>query len=370
LKTILYQFDYWIKNTLLKLVQRLLYPFPKKHHSIARILVFRTGSLGDSICSLPALDALRHHYPDARIEVLTETGGTNLIGIDKLAAPSLVDAFIFYKNYSLSHLIGMLRQNQYDLFVLLPQAHAPFRSTMRNLLFARWINAKKAIGFKMGVTRVFARQQAKGNHIPNVREFFMSILSELNIQPQQPYRYPFNIQDEDIRFTDHLLAGHQIRPEKTLAIVAGAKRDQNRWPLSYFDKTISYFVSRGYQCILIGGAEDQALVKKLNSYPVIHDFTGQLTPIQSGLIMGKCRLTLSNDTGPLHLAYAFGARVVALFSSRDYPDLWFPPKEQAFTFRNQEIHCSECFTETCGNNLCMQGILPESVIAKMEEMLR
>jgi heptosyltransferase-3 len=39
------------------------------------------------------------------------------------------------------------------------------------------------------------------------------------------------------------------------------------------------------------------------------------------------RSTISNDTGPMHLSYAVGTPVIALFSSRDFPGIWYPPQD-------------------------------------------
>jgi ADP-heptose:LPS heptosyltransferase len=207
--------------------------------------------------------------------------------------------------------------------------------------------------------------------IPNVRDFFMSLLSKEGIVPLLPYRYPFDIKHVDIETVEKLVNHHGLTDTtKNLAFVVGAKRPQNRWPIGYFDQVIQHFVDKGYCAILIGGPEDTELAKQMSCYPQTVDLTGQLSPIQSGLMFQHCALAVSNDTGPLHLAYSFGTRVVALFSSRDYPTQWFPPEERSYVFRNNHIACSECFTTTCSNNLCMQGYKPNDVIAKVDEMLK
>jgi len=51
--------------------------------------------------------------------------------------------------------------------------------------------------------------------------------------------------------------------------------------------------------------------------------------------------------------------------------IWFPPMGH-IALRNNDVHCSLCFSETCANNICMQGISIESVkesFVEMEERL-
>ncbi len=62
----------------------------------------------------------------------------------------------------------------------------------------------------------------------------------------------------------------------------------------------------------------------------------------------------------MHLSYAVGTPVIGIFSSRDFQKKWFPP-EGNIALRNNNVPCSLCFSETCNNNICMQGISLEEV---------
>lgn len=362
------QLDYWVKNTFLILVVRFIFQKKINHSNILKIIIFRTGSLGDSICTLPAINALRAKYQKAEIHLMTASGGANLVSIQSLLQDGLVDEYIFYQKHSLKSLIKKLKDQNYDLFVLFPQAHAPFLSILRNLLFAKWIKAKSGIGFQICVTRIYPQVQAKYNIIPNVRDFFMSILKPIGILPL-PYRDKFHLNPskEDIDKIENIkVTNHLSSKDKNIALVVGAKRPQNRWPIAYFDQVIEFLLNHNLVPVLIGGSEDTAIASQLKNYTKTVDLTGQLSPVQSGLMMQHCQLTITNDTGPMHLAYASGARLIALFSSRDYPNLWFPPAENSFIFRTNNIHCSECFTETCSDNLCMKQITPDMVIRRFK----
>jgi len=71
----------------------------------------------------------------------------------------------------------------------------------------------------------------------------------------------------------------------------------------------------------------------------------------------------------MHLSYAVGTMVIALFSSRDLPGKWYPSGKNNHVFRASNIHCEACFSETCNNNICMQAIQPSEVISCAEQLL-
>jgi ADP-heptose:LPS heptosyltransferase len=85
-----------------------------------------------------------------------------------------------------------------------------------------------------------------------------------------------------------------------------------------------------------------------------------LSPAQSAVLLSKCVIAISNDTGPMHLSYVVKTPVIGIFSSRDFQQKWFPP-EGNMALRNYNVHCSLCFSESCSNNICMQGIPLEEV---------
>jgi len=368
IKLFLIKADYTLKNRTLSLFKLFLFKNQLQHQEINSILIFRTGSLGDSIVSMPAIESIKQKYPKANIDILTDSGGKSLVSINNLINNEGINKFIFYKSKPVNKLIKELR-HKYDLFILLPQTHATFISILRNLFFAKLIGCKYAIGFKVCVTRLFPQTQARHLTLLNIREFLLSILNNEGIETiKYKNTYNFKIAKDDISFVNNLFEKENLA-DNIVSLVVGAKRPQHRWPVQYFDKITDHLLSKGYQCILIGGKEDKETAKQLTNYNKITDLTGELTPIQSGLAISKCKICITNDTGPMHLSYSFGTRTIALFSSRDYPNLWFPPKELSSVFRNDNISCSECFTETCTDNQCMKQIIPEVVISKLDKEL-
>jgi heptosyltransferase-3 len=153
-----------------------------------------------------------------------------------------------------------------------------------------------------------------------------------------------------------------------IAVVVGAKRPQNRWPIGYFKQVVEHITNR-YQVVLAGSQEDNELVRPLMDIRQVINACGRLTPMESAALLSLCTLTISNDTGPMHLSYGVGTPTIALFSSRDLPGKWYPPLDRNVFFRTPDVPCQACFSETCNNNICMQAISPEQVIAEAENLL-
>lgn len=91
----LLKFHYWFLNAVLNLFSSLLF-FNKDIKGVRKILIFRTGSLGDSVCALPAIYSIRKNFPDAQIDILTNAGAENLVSLGAIIDRTIVNEIINY----------------------------------------------------------------------------------------------------------------------------------------------------------------------------------------------------------------------------------------------------------------------------------
>lgn len=357
-------------NALLQALQWMLY---RPVHEPGRLLLFRTGSFGDGLCALPAIHAIRRQFPDARIDILTNTGHAHksLVSIDQLLAPGVVHQVIDYQGVPLRRLARLLREQQYDAVIQLPQYSAPWRRLVRDMLVFRLLcRIPAGFGWRWDHVPVFTQAQESCGHAINERSRLLDLLEQNGIAKGSETDFRLHLTAADRAAADALLRVRLRSGKPMIGLVIGAKRPQNRWPLAGFAAVCAHF-SGTHEIVLIGGPDDEALAQQLEAqYPVV-SLCGALTPLQNACVMQQCRLVLSNDTGPMHLAYAVGTPLVALFSARDLPGRWYPPKrENTMVFRTFGLACSTCFSETCADNICMKKINPEVVIAAMNQLLQ
>src|SRR5688572_9604539 len=86
--------------------------FFKKNPSPDHILIFRTGSLGDNICAIPSIAAIRKHYPQARIDILVNSGASNLVSLEQLLHHDYYDEIINYLEIPRSEVIKLMRSRK------------------------------------------------------------------------------------------------------------------------------------------------------------------------------------------------------------------------------------------------------------------
>lgn len=357
-------------NIILNVVRFIIF---RRHSNPKKVLIFRTGSIGDAICSFPALSNIKSNFINSEIHLLTNAGKgyKSLVSIEKLIDKDFFDKIINYESLELRDLTITLKNEAYDLIIQLPQYNASFYRQIRDILYFRLIiGIPCGFGWKMDGVFIFRKSQEKFIDQINERDRINNILKSNGLVINPVDAFPFEITDFDTKLVNSQYSLAGMNPERlNIGIVVGAKRPQNRWPIMYFMQVVEY-LNQKYNIVFIGGPEDKELVKPLLSLNNTYTFCGELTPIQSGLMMQNCALILSNDTGPMHLAYSFGVPVLALFSNRDFPNRWYPPLNGINkVIRAESVPCSVCFSEVCDNNICMQKITPEDVIEVLEEML-
>lgn len=329
-----------------------------------RVLVFRTGSIGDSICAFPALAAIRNHYQQAVIHILTNSGGNSLISLKALLDTAQFDEVIDYSSSDLLTLRNIIKKNKYDLVIELPQDQVSFITELRNLFFFRLAGIASGWGWQINTCFTFRQTQERNLVFVSETQRLLLILNSHGITLPLHNEYPLNIRNVDRQYAEMLLAEAfpSNADQKIVALVPGAKRVQNRYPVDRFVELAQWLTAMNYKVIVIGGVEDVENGRKLVVNKNVVSFSGLTTPVVSAVMISKCQVCISNDTGPMHLSYAVGTPVIGLFSSRDFQNKWFPPKGN-IAIRNNQVHCSLCFSETCTNNICMQEIPLEEVKA-------
>ncbi|MBU2019597.1 MAG: glycosyltransferase family 9 protein [Bacteroidetes bacterium] len=324
--------------------------------------------MGDSICAMPAIELIKANYPNAKIDILTNAGGNNLVSIGNLISNSTVNQIIDYSDKNVKAWSKLIRESNYDLYVELPQYTMPFSSCIRNMLFCRfYLRIKAGFGWQYTDIKFFRKTQEKFRKFPNEKDRLVQILIKNGLILKDYPLYNFNVSKENHKKVENLIQESNWNSEKTtIGLVVGAKRPQNQWPISHFNSVIQHFGDR-LNWFAFGSQEDSEKIESLQAHSLIFNFCGKLKPLETGLMMQKCDLVLSNDTGPMHLAYAMNVPLISLFSSRDYPNKWYPPSNNANeVFRTEDIECSVCFSSVCADNICMKRITPEKIIQAID----
>ena len=141
-----------------------------------------------------------------------------------------------------------------------------------------------------------------------------------------------------------------------------------RWPAGSF-AAVTHEVSRRMpDCLWLafGGPGDRALcddIARLAGDRVLN-LAGRTSLRELMALLKLCRVVLTNDSGPMHVAAALGTPVVVPFGSTS-PALTGPglPGDPSHQLLTAAVPCSPCFRRTCPIDFrCMTGIGPERVV--------
>jgi len=345
-----------------------------------KILIYHIGSLGDTLITVPALWVVRETFPDAHITMLTnERSEQSLIqACDILNGSGLVDDYILYPvgNFvEIARLLIQLRIRKFDSLIYLIRAYADDRRIRRDKLFFKLAGIKQSIGMQ-GICK--QPQKSPGNSmstVPHMADTFLARLAADGLNTPLPGqgRVDINVgerEQENIR--QWLMNQPDDGGRGWFALSLGSKMPCKIWPYERY-LAISQHLIGEYDLwpVVFGGLEDRSLGQKLvQELGRGYVPAGVLGIRDSIAAMERCLLYIGNDTGTMHMAVASGIRCIALFSSRDFPGLWYPYGDDHIVLRSQ-IDCEGCKLERCieRKNECLNMIGVEEVYNGCEQMI-
>ncbi len=368
---------YILSNLFLKAVRKILWP-GKRPLTAKVVCIYRIGNIGDIICALPAMHAIRQAYPSSRLILLTSPGKRGMPGAKELLSDaSWLDKIIVYYSDEINTVkkqlafIKKLRKESIDVCFELPNDLATLRTSLRNMVAIRLWGVSWGYGWRISTIRWNARLQSENIDFPDEVDRLLRVVAEAGIDTKE-CRFPLPISDSDRQTVKKLLASFNDPQIPTIAIAPRAKRPTNRWPLERFAVVATHLKRQNTNIILVGGAGDKPACNKVNdlSGNACLNLAGEISLLESCALLEKCRFLIANDSGIQHLAAAVDTQCISLFSARDMRGKWIPHGSIHSVIRKWP-DCHTCFLETCPkDNLCMRMISAEEVIEVIDEKLK
>jgi heptosyltransferase III len=303
-----------------------------------RIVIYRLGSLGDTVVALPCFHKVAQVWPDAERIVLTN------FPVSSKAAPlevilregGLIHAAVAYPvgTRSIAELWVLarhLRSLKADVLVYLTPARG-LANAYRDWLFFKLCGFKHIVGMPMTPDLQRCRHTGAGTAAdPRIEERecerLVRCLHALGpIDLADPDMWNLRLSGRELSIGDGVLTPLNGTPY--FAINMGGKAKEKDWGLENW-KMLLRTVSAQYPdtgLLVIGAAEDSERARAMSeawSGQVI-DACGQLSPRESAAAMRFALAFIGHDSGPLHLAAAAGVRCVGLFGDFNQPQRWHP----------------------------------------------
>ena len=291
--------------------------------NIKKIAVFRALQLGDMLCAIPAIRALRHQYPSAKITLLGLPWTENFVARFK----DYFDKFIHFPGYpglpeqgfddsAFEDFIKQVRKEKFDLLLQMQG-----NGTIVNPLMFEF-GARYVAGFyndESFVDSPFFMQYP--NHGPEIKRH-LSLMQHLQIPPQGEHlEFPLTKQDEK-DFADLLLP---IYAKNYICIHPGSRGRWRQWPPQFFALIADFCIEQGFSAVITGTKEESDIttevIKCMHHVPI--DLTGKTSLGALAVLIKNSFAVVSNCTGVSHLADAFDTPSVVI-SMDGEPERWAP----------------------------------------------
>jgi heptosyltransferase-1/heptosyltransferase-2 len=161
----------------------------------------------------------------------------------------------------------------------------------------------------------------------------------------------------------------------TIALLPGARWENKRWPATHFRQLVRELHARdsNLRFIILGAKADGPLAKEIVSAAPEQclDLTTRTTLPQTVEVLRTCRVVVTNDTGPMHIAAALRKPVVAMFGPTT-PSRTGPYGQIDRALQRHDLPCVPCMKPTCSYPepiACLRGIAPNIVAEQVRKRL-
>src|SRR3989442_4401550 len=308
--------------------------------------------------------AIRKGFPQAKIALLVKPAIAEL-----LPHHPAVDELVTYRAPGQEAGLGgkltlarILRSGRYDLAILLQNAFEAAAITALASIPNRYGYATDGRSLLL-THRVPLTPKIRRKHQAH---YYLELLRPLGIPVEPEPTWLETTPSEDAAAIEHLRA-FGVDPKKGLiglnpgSVYGTAKR----WlPERFAEVADRVAAEHGGVVLVFGGLGEEELgaaIAGMMTAPTIV-LSGRTTVRRLMALIKQCRLFITNDTGPMHIATAFGVPTVAIFGPTD------PVTTSPFGSRHElvrhPVDCSPCLLRECPiDHRCMKGISVEMVRA-------
>jgi lipopolysaccharide heptosyltransferase I len=344
------------------------------------ILIVKLSAIGDVVHTLPALNAIRRHFPQAHITWLVEAAAADLL-IDH---PALDRVLISRRKQwirdikrgdwraplgQFKRFLRELRDTRYDMIF-------DFQAAIKGAMLIAIARGNRKIGFGPGMEHQEHSYLVLNEKIPMISmevhalDRGLALIKSAGIPSHSvEYRLPISpaAQSSVIEF---IAEGAKDPQGPLVAINPMAKWETKLWPAERFSRLADRIIdSYGAAVFFTGGPEDHGIIEGIIA-GMQHralNLAGRTRLIELAALYQQMTCLVTTDTGPMHIAAAVKTPVVALFG----------PTAPWRTGPHGDIHrvvtsrddCRPCFKRSCATSKCMQSITVEQVMEQVKSVL-
>jgi heptosyltransferase-2 len=314
-----------------------------------RLLILRLDRIGDVVLSTPVLRAARTAWPGAFIAMMVRSACRDVVD----GHPDLNAAIVYDKegaHKSALSTLGFawgLRRYRFDTALVLHPSNR-----------AHWIPWLAGIPRRIGYDR--KQPWLLTHRIPHDKhegqkhesEYALDMLRIFGIEPGTPQPFVAVDPAAKARIDQLLRTAHIGSGARLVAVHPSASCVSKRWAPERFAQVADQLTAKnGISICLIAGPQDRSFAQAVERcmQQRVSNLAGQLSVRESAALLARCRLLISNDSGPVHLAAAVGTPVVDIFGRNQAglsPKRW-GALGQGHVVLHKEVGCEVCLAHNC-----------------------
>ena len=298
---------------------------------IRKILVVRNDNIGDVVCTLPCLEALRQHFPDAYIAILvcrlTEEVVTGNPYLDKV--------FVYDKakhgRYNLLtawwkqfRVLWKIRKEHFDLAIGIRSEFSPSQG---------WLVYASGAPYRVGIRPPDKKERRAffyNIYVDQVKDKVHEVERSLHVLRSigvsiDDKKLIFKLFDNNISKSVFFLEKFGVISQKPIVCLNYCRRleELRYWEDQNYLNLIESLLAEGLQVIMTTGPDDvshiKELIKKIDAnIPLFYSKSLK----DFAAIVSNCNVFITLQGGPMHVAAAVGTPIVALFGKS--PEIWAP----------------------------------------------
>jgi heptosyltransferase III len=347
-----------------------------------RVLIYRLGSLGDTLVALPALHLVARAFPNAERRMLTNFP----VNVKAPAAAAILGDSGLVHGYfryaagtrsvlELMKLWWQLRWWRPDVLVYMAARRAD--GARRDASFFRLCGIRRQIGVPLTEDMLLNRwQEAEGALEPEAERLARNIAELGDAELDAAASWDLHLSGVEHERAAEVMVELGERP--VIAVSVGTKVQSKDWGRENWRELLRRLggMYPQYGLVLSGAAEESEASefcaegwREGGGGPVVN-VCGTLTPRESAAAFARARLFVGHDSGPMHLAAAVQTPCVAIFAARNKPRVWFPYGRQHRVVYH-EVSCWGCGLETCvvEGKRCLMSITVDEVVTEVRGVL-
>jgi lipopolysaccharide heptosyltransferase II len=345
-------------------------PRPTGHEKIKRILLIKLHGIGNILLLQPAIQLIRDHFPQAKMEFLTfDTNAGILSCIEGL------DDCLYINRQGIMPLLrsvwtmfSTIGQKRYDLVVDFEQfAHL-------SVLLAAVSKAPNRIGFKnpSSLRHRFLTKAIPYSDTAHMSDIFLRLAWAAGVPRQSAPHVSLNLSENHLEEAIAFERTWGISTEDVMILLhpgSSANLVIRRWPPGSF-AALADRLARELGGILVFGGDtrERDLIDEIRSEMSSSaiNAAGLFSVGGFSALCSRANLVVSNDTATVHIASALERPVVGIYGPNT-PFLYGPWGSARHTVLYRHLPCSPCLTNfnhklsNCQTPLCMDTITVDDV---------